>query len=116
MIYAGGSETISKGGTDLGAQVSAGTQVATHRLTPLCGSPRGAVSEVSRPRFFLVRAADWDQRVHGLRRLVVQAFRHRFADKPDRLLALGVAFGLDDIVGVVEQDAVAALAGGDAPA
>jgi hypothetical protein len=36
---------------------------------------------------------------------------HRFADKPDRLLALGVAFGLDDIVGVVEQDAVAALAG-----
>jgi hypothetical protein len=29
MIYAGGSETISKGGTDLGAQVSAGTQVVS---------------------------------------------------------------------------------------
>jgi autotransporter passenger strand-loop-strand repeat protein len=29
MIYAGGSETNSKGGTDLGAQASAGTQVVS---------------------------------------------------------------------------------------
>jgi hypothetical protein len=35
----------------------------------------------------------------------------RFADEPDRLLPLGIALRLDDVVGVVEQDAVAALAG-----
>jgi hypothetical protein len=52
---------------------------------------------------------------HDRRALVIEAVRHRFADEPNRLLALGVALGLDDVVGIVEQDAVAALAGGDTP-
>jgi hypothetical protein len=51
---------------------------------------------------------------HDRRALVVEAVRHRFADEPDRLLALQIALGLDDVVGVVQQDAVAALAGGNA--
>jgi hypothetical protein len=48
------------------------------------------------------------------RLLVVEAVRHRFADEPDRLIAFQVALGLDDVVRIVEQDAVAALTGGDA--
>jgi CRP-like cAMP-binding protein len=45
---------------------------------------------------------------HDRRALVVEAVRHRFADEPNCLLALQVALGLDHIVGIVEEDAVAA--------
>src|SRR5262249_51721587 len=48
---------------------------------------------------------------HDRRLLVVEAVRHGLAKEPDHLLALDVALGLDDVVGVVEDDAVAALAG-----
>jgi hypothetical protein len=48
------------------------------------------------------------------RSVVVEAVRHGLADEPDCLLALQVALSLHDRVGVVEQDAVAALAGRDA--
>jgi hypothetical protein len=46
--------------------------------------------------------------------LIIKAVGHRLTDEPNRLFALGLTLGFDDVVGVVKQDAVAALAGRDA--
>jgi hypothetical protein len=43
--------------------------------------------------------------------IVVEAVRHRFAEEPDGLLHDVVALDLHHVVGVVETDPVAALAG-----
>jgi len=51
---------------------------------------------------------------HDRGSVVVDAVRHRLAEEPHRLLALQGALGLNHVVGVVEDDAVAALAGSDA--
>jgi hypothetical protein len=48
---------------------------------------------------------------HDRRPLIVQAVRHRLTEEPNRLLALQVALSLDDVVRIVEDDPVAALAG-----
>ena len=46
------------------------------------------------------------------RPLIVETVGHRFAEDSHNLLALQVALRLDDVVGIVEDDPVAALAGG----
>jgi hypothetical protein len=43
------------------------------------------------------------------RPIIVDAVRHRFVEEPYRLLSLQLAFGLDHIVRIVEDDAIAAL-------
>jgi hypothetical protein len=63
----------------------------------------------SRPNFPRSPLNDRDRRT-----FIIQAVRHRLTDEPHGLLALGIALGLDHVVGIVKQDAVAALAGGHA--